>query len=239
MKFSRSPSNSKTALKPKGAKKAPKRDQNQLLLVTDRCFSGVLNLQNSLIHSLLSLKFPDSITSFILSDNPISDLTGFPAFPSLRNLELDRTNISNLKGLPFLPKLASISFLETVLCTKPTCRLALIISQSANLHKINGSITTGPEKQQAAQYPQACAQLVRSGWIPTIPPPNLAEIEQINAKIVEKRKNDKSKTKRTQKLNPTGSSVKESYLLDEKIQSQEKEIEKLQRLIDKLEATQC
>ena len=194
MKFSRSPSSLKTAVRPKGMKRLHKQDPPQQVILSDKAFSGKLILRKSRINSVANLQIPDSIISINLSDNPISDLFGFPLLPKLENLELNNTNIENLCGFPCLPNLKTISVEGTPFNSQPTYRLAIILSQTPNLQKINGLLVTGSEKQLASQYSPECSKLVRAGWIPKIPPPTQDEIDRINSTIVEKRKSAKNKS---------------------------------------------
>ena len=234
MKFSRSPSSSKTSLKPKNQKTQQKREPVPQILMSDRCFSGNLIVQNSSIENISSIQIPDSITSLIISNNPISTFIGFPSLPKLTNLEFEKTNISNLNGLPLLPCLRSVKYNGTPFNIKSTSRLAFILSQTPVLHVINSTIITQPERQQANQYPQGCTQLVRKGWIPTIPPPTPTEVEQINAKIVEKRKTERVRVSKTTK-NPPVLKCKESELIQKELDKQQDEIQKLQKQIELLQ----
>ena len=193
-------------------------------------------LRKSRINSVANLQIPDTVTSINLSDNPISDLFGFPCLPKLLNLELNNTNIENLSGLPCLPNLKSISVEGTPFNSQPTCRLAIILSQSPNLQKINGLLITGSEKQLASQYFPECSKLVRAGWIPKIPPPNQAEIVHINSTIVEKRKKEKNKSSEKSSKTKSPSEKKQSELFKSRIDQQNQEIEKLQTQIEILMA---
>lgn len=236
MQFSRSPSSLKTAVRPKGMKKLHKQDPPQQVILTDKAFAGKLILRKSRINSVAKLQIPNSVTSIILSDNPISDLFGFPLLPNLTHLDLSNTNIENLSGLPYLPNLKTISIENTPFNSKPTYRLAIILSQSPNLQKINGLLITGSEKQLASQYPPECSKLVRAGWIPKIPPPTQSEIEQINSTIVEKRKSEKNKSGDKSSKMKIPSERKQSELFQTRLDQQNKEIEKLRTQIEILMA---
>ena len=235
MQFSRSPSSLKTAVRPKGMKKLHKQDPPQQIPLSDKTFSGKLILQKKQISSVVNLQIPNTVVSIILSDNPISDLFGFPLLPKLTNLELNNTNIQNLYGLPCLPNLRTISVEGTPFNSHQTSRLALILSQTPALTKINGSLITGSEKQLASQYSPECSKLVRAGWIPKIPPPSTqAEIDKISAQIVEKRKNErvKSLNKTSKPRSPV--EKRESEIFKNRIDEQTEEINKLKTQIDKL-----
>lgn len=237
MQFTRSPSSLKTAVRPKGMKKLQNQDPAQQIHLSEKIFSGKLILRKNRISSVSNLQIPDTVTSIILSDNPISDLFGFPLLTKLTNLDLNNTNIQNLNGLPCLPNLKTISVEGTPFNSQQTSRLAIILSQTPVLQKINGSLITGSEKQLASQYPPECAKLVRAGWIPKIPPPkSQAEIDQISAQIVEKRKRKRIKPmdKTSKTRNPI--EKKESELFQTRINEQEQEMNKLKAQIENLMA---
>lgn len=236
MIFSRSPSSQKTAVKPKGVKKSYK--QHQQIIRPNICL-GNLILSNQQIQSLNNYQIPNTVTSINLSYNPISDLTGFPLVTNLLNLDLSNTQIANLKGIPTFPNLKTISVDNTPFNNLPTCKLAILLSQTSNLKKINGSIIISSERQIASRFPPDCTKLVKLGWIPQMPPPSQEVVDQIKISMVERRKAERVKIPQKQTtIKKDTVAKKESTILQEQIDEQNKELQDLKSQIDALMAKQ-
>ena len=231
-KFSRSPGSSQTGIRPATKKRVlsqrtPPTEQD----ITGKLFDKRLIAVNSGMVSLKGLPVT-GVEELMLDHNHISTFVGFAPIPSLKRLSINGANFSDFRAFPKLPSLEYISLKGSPVMSHPQARIALIILCPA-LKTINDQAVTGCERQLAKMYPAKCTSSIRAGWMPTIPPPKEDEIENINRRMAELRwQNHKKEQSQVVKvLKEPAMKILQSESLDQQIEAQEMEIERLEREI--------
>ena len=233
-KFSRSSHSSNNGLRPVGRKYIPEQVPPTDRDICGTLFSGRLIAVGAGLYHCKGLP-PTGIEDLILDQNPISSFVGFPPMHSLKSLSMNSTNISDFRGFPLLPNLEVISLNGTPVMSHPYARLALLLL-CPRVRTVNGEPVTGSERQLTKLYPSECPSLIRSGWMPTVPPPKEKDIEKISRTLVEKRRAayKREPQKVVKPLSKPETQVKQSDYLAYKIMEKEMDIERIQEEIDKL-----
>jgi hypothetical protein len=195
-----------------------------------RIFSGTLNLRRSHITTCDRLPVA-SVTKIILASNPIHSLFGFPPTSTLTHLELDQTEIATLYGFPSAPNITSISIQGTHLMRHQHARIAVLLVTTPNLRYINGELVTGSERRLTQQYPSECHELVRGGWMPSLPPPQKEDLPIIQKQIVEQRSAGDRVRRSAPGPEPYAKPKPQSQLYAQTLAQQGEEIKRLEGVI--------
>lgn len=235
-KFSRAPASSTTALTPhKQPRPKPKQAAPTVPKVptTAKCFEGKYNLSNMKIQSYKDFNVAKNVTHLILSKNPLVDFVGFPPCSQLIHLDMSGTEIHSFKGFPTFPHMEEIILSNTPVSNHPQYRIAILLITGSTLKTIDQSIINHPERQVANLYPPECQLLVKSGWMPTLPPPTPEEIDRISEKIVVERKKSiqVARASTPRKASQPVVVKSQKQILEHKIRQQEDEIAKLEELL--------
>jgi len=161
---------------------------------------------------------------------------GCPNLSHLQTIDLSQNPLSSLKGFPTFKSLQTINVEKTPFAKHQYYRIALIILCNS-LRVINGDRITASERNVAHQYSSEFIGLIRSGWIPTYPPPKAEQMSKIRAEISSQL--TASVIHRDRPLFKTANSrrsvKKQSILFSEEIAQQNAEIEELEKEIAELQ----
>ena len=233
-KFSRSPKLSGTAMRPVSRRKPAQKPAPTERDIRGKIFDGRLIAVNAGITNFKLLP-TSGYTELVLDKNMISSFQGFPPLSTLKKLSVNGAGFTDFRFFPTLPALESISLKGSPVMSHPYARIALIIL-CPSLKTINDDGITNPERTLARSYPSGCQLVIRSGWMPTIPPPSADEIEGIVTRLVEEKRtvHISRQIEDAKDVNAPQARVKLSDWLQRQIREQELRIEKLTKEIEGL-----
>lgn len=156
-------------------------------------FGDTLILSNQGITSASQILITDDLKGLVVKNNKLPDFVGFMSSQTLETLDISSNPIGSLRGFPRLPNLKSIDLSKTPFARSEFYRIAVIIVCGRNIRVINGERISTSERQIAKSYPAECEALIRSGWIPTYPPPRPNELSKIRAEVTRKQTDAASK----------------------------------------------
>lgn len=231
-KFSRSPKLSSTAVRPATQRKTPVKGTPSKRDIRGKIFAGRLIAVNVGIDDCKSIP-ATGYHELMLDMNPISSFQGFPPISGLKKLSINGANFTDFRGFPTLANLEDISLKGSPVMSHSYARIALLIL-CPTLKTINGEAITNPERTLAKSYPSGCGLVIRSGWMPTIPPPSAEEIDSIVLKLVESKRtaHKSSQEQASKQITAPEERVKYSDYLRRLIREQESRIENFKKEIE-------
>ena len=207
-------------------------------------FGESIVLSKRSFKSFSRLVIPPNIKTLVITHNMISDFVGFSPPSSLENLDVSDNPIASLRGFPAFCALKNFDCKNTPLARNQFFRIALILVIGKSLRSINGDKITANERRLAKSYLPECLMLLRAGWQITYPGPSKDEVTRIKAKMAEEVKNEAASSINNNSFRNTQPSPvilkrkvrPQSKIYEDSLKKQEKEIEELNREIEKLES---
>ena len=198
-----------------------------------RTFSDVTDLSNLNVHSIKDIEMPANCYKIMLRFNPISSLEGLKQNSRIEYLDIRNTEVDDLYGAPDMANLKEILVSQTPFSRKHNYKTALLIIYPS-LKRIDGELVSQAERNLAASFSEPSTLLVKNGWIPTLRPPTMGEIEQIRQELLKNTREKQAKNRISQKefIFEEPESIQSLITINnDRISRQEEEINRLKHQI--------
>jgi hypothetical protein len=149
--------------------------------------TGNLSFGGEILFDLSSLSIPQissvlhPVRTLDISHTHIVSMLGCPPFPHLTVFIGDHSELSNFTNFNVLKSASTVSLKGTPISKLPTYRLSLLLAlgNDTQLVSIDGSQISSGLKANLHGFSEKCNALVNLGWIATVKPPTLQELETL------------------------------------------------------------
>jgi hypothetical protein len=114
-----------------------------------------------------------------ISRTTVNSLTGLPFFPRLSVFVADRTLIATFENFKAVRSALTVSLKDSPVSKLTAFRVSILLAFGSQnrVSSIDGGLVTQSLKDQASAYSNRCTALLDCGWIPSIRPPALSELQ--------------------------------------------------------------
>jgi hypothetical protein len=152
------------------AKSSPRRtgisDQPEWLQKTDLVFlrTGKLNLSSIALPDLSAIKARPSLKELNLSKTQLKSLQGLAVQRNIVVFTADNSHLESFANFSAIASASTYSLKNTPLAANRLFRVAIAILSNAPKPIVNGALISDAERKRAAAYPPFTAELLDLGW---------------------------------------------------------------------------